>query len=57
MLELTRKRQNWERMVKTVGGIDHLPKEGRWLAEDDRELEKRVGEAREGMAFFCVKGK
>lgn len=29
--------------------------EDRWMAEDDRELERKVAEAREGMAFFCVK--
>nr|XP_019047506.1 hypothetical protein I302_04121 [Kwoniella bestiolae CBS 10118]OCF26436.1 hypothetical protein I302_04121 [Kwoniella bestiolae CBS 10118] len=56
MLGLTAKRQNWERLMKTLGGADKIPKEDRWMTEDDRELERVTGEAREGMAFFCVKG-
>lgn len=52
---LNEKRQKWERLVKTLGGTDDIPKEDRWLAEDDRELEAVVNQAREGMAFFCVK--
>lgn len=57
MLELTAKRQKWERLVKTLGGTDGVAKEERWLSEDDRKLEEAVGLAREGMAFFCVKGR
>jgi len=57
MMELIAKRQKWERLVKTVGAIGGLEREEKWLSEDDRELERRVAEAREGMAFFCVKGK
>ncbi|WRT65068.1 uncharacterized protein IL334_002010 [Kwoniella shivajii] len=56
MLRLTQRRQKWERLVKTLGGTDQIPKEDRWMTEDERELERAVGEAREGMAFFCVKG-
>nr|XP_018265795.1 uncharacterized protein I303_02169 [Kwoniella dejecticola CBS 10117]OBR87953.1 hypothetical protein I303_02169 [Kwoniella dejecticola CBS 10117] len=55
MLKLTAKRQNWERLAKTVG-MDEMKKEDKWMMEDDRELEGAVSEAREGMAFFCVKG-
>lgn len=55
MKRLNEKRQKWERLVKTLGGIDGVPKEDRWLAEDDRKLEGAVVDAREGMAFFCVK--
>ncbi|ORY25328.1 hypothetical protein BCR39DRAFT_544313 [Naematelia encephala] len=57
MLELTQRRQKWERLVKTTGSISNVPEGDRWLAEDDRALEARVSEAREGMAFFCVKVK
>ena len=57
MLELTAKRQKWERLVKTLGGTEGVPKDERWLSEDDRKLEDAVSTAREGMAFFCVKGK
>lgn len=52
---LSDKRHKWERLVKTLGGTEGVPKEDRWMAEDDRELEAAVSEAREGMAFFCVK--
>lgn len=55
MRMLNDKRQKWERLAKTLGGTDDIPKEDRWLAEDDRELEAAVNQAREGMAFFCVK--
>ncbi|KAK8846710.1 hypothetical protein IAR55_005797 [Kwoniella newhampshirensis] len=55
MLALVQRRQKWERMVKTLGGTDAIPKEERWMSEDERELERAVGEAREGMAFFCIK--
>ena len=52
---LSDKRHKWERLVKTLGGTEGVPREDRWMAEDDRELEAAVSEAREGMAFFCVK--
>ncbi|WVQ68933.1 uncharacterized protein L199_007142 [Kwoniella botswanensis] len=55
MLKLTAKRQNWERLMKTLGGTDNIPKDQRWMTENERELERVTGEAREGMAFFCVK--
>ena len=55
MLKLSAKRQKWERLVKQVGAIDEIPKEDRWMSEDDRLLETAAAEAREGMAFFCVK--
>jgi RNA exonuclease 1 len=55
MRHLNEKRLKWERLVKTLGGTDDIPKEERWMAEDDRELEAVVNKAREGMAFFCVK--
>lgn len=55
MMELSAKRQKWERLVKTLGGFEAVPKEERWLSENDRELEVRAAEAREGMSFFCVK--
>lgn len=55
MRRLNEKRQKWERLVKTLGGTDDIPREERWMAEDDRELEAVVNQAREGMAFFCVK--
>jgi RNA exonuclease 1 len=55
MLDLTARRARWERLVKTRGGTEGVTGEQRWLAEDDRRLEEAVGEAREGMAFFCVK--
>jgi RNA exonuclease 1 len=55
MRHMNERRQKWERLVKTLGGTDDIPKEERWLAEDDRELEAIVNQAREGMAFFCVK--
>jgi len=54
-MELSAKRQKWERLVKTLGGFEAVPKEERWLSENDRELEVRAAEAREGMSFFCVK--
>lgn len=57
MLEMTAKRQKWERLVKTLGGTEGVPKEERWLSEDDRKLEEAVYVAREGMSFFCVKGR
>ena len=57
MLELSAKRQKWERLVKTLGGTEGVPKEERWLSEDDRRLEEAVSSAREGMSFFCVKGR
>jgi len=55
MLNLAAKRQTWERLVKTIGNFEDIPKEERWLSEHDRDLEKATAEAREGMAFFCVK--
>lgn len=55
MLNLAAKRQKWERLVKTIGTFDDIPKDERWLSEHDRELETATAEAREGMAFFCVK--
>jgi RNA exonuclease 1 len=55
MLQLAVKRQKWERLVKELGGADEIKGEDRWLVEDDREMERRVAEAREGMGFFCVK--
>ncbi|WVR04385.1 hypothetical protein IAU60_001387 [Kwoniella sp. DSM 27419] len=55
MLGLTAKRQKWERLVKTLGGTEDVPREERWMSDDDRALEQATGEAREGMAFFCVK--
>jgi RNA exonuclease 1 len=55
MLALASKRQKWERLLKQVGNIDDIPKEERWMSEDDRQLETAAAEAREGMAFFCVK--
>ncbi|KAK4689800.1 RNA exonuclease, partial [Tremellales sp. Uapishka_1] len=55
MLELSQKRQKWERLVKALGGTEGVPKEERWLSEDDRELEGEVSKAREGMGMFCVK--
>jgi hypothetical protein len=52
------KRQKWERMLKTVGtAMEDIAPGDRWLSEDDRELERHVAMAREGLAFFCVKGK
>ncbi|CAD6570359.1 MAG: hypothetical protein TREMPRED_005740 [Tremellales sp. Tagirdzhanova-0007] len=56
MLELTAKRQKWERLIKTTGSVEKLKDDERWLSEDDRELEDAVGAAREGMAYFGVKG-
>lgn len=55
MLKLAAKRQQWERLVKTIGSFEDIPKEERWMSEHDRELETATAEAREGMAFFCVK--
>ncbi len=55
MLALTAKRQKWERLVKQIGDVEDIPKEERWMSEDDRALETAAAEAREGMAFFCVK--
>jgi len=55
MLEMAAKRQRWERLVKTVGSFEKIEKEDRWLSEHDRLLEQYANEAREGMAFFCVK--
>nr|XP_019008804.1 uncharacterized protein I206_06488 [Kwoniella pini CBS 10737]OCF47585.1 hypothetical protein I206_06488 [Kwoniella pini CBS 10737] len=54
MLKLTAKRQNWERLTKIIG-MNDMKKEDKWMMEDERELERAVSEAREGMAFFCVK--
>ncbi|WWC87181.1 uncharacterized protein L201_002067 [Kwoniella dendrophila CBS 6074] len=57
MLQLTAKRQNFERLLKTLGNDSNdIPKEDKWMIQDDRELERATMEAREGMAFFCVKG-
>lgn len=55
MLQLAAKRQKWERLMKELGSAQGIQGEDRWLAEDDREMERRVAEAREGMGFFCVK--
>ena len=55
MLQLAAKRQKWERLVKELGGADEIKGEDRWLVEDDREMERRVAEARDGRVFFCVK--
>ncbi|WVQ83395.1 hypothetical protein IAT38_005536 [Cryptococcus sp. DSM 104549] len=55
MVHLMRRRQKWERLVKALGGTDDLHKEEKWSTEDERTLEARVEEAREGMAFFRVK--
>jgi RNA exonuclease 1 len=55
MLALAAKRQKWERLVKELGTADGIKGEDRWLMEDDREMERRVAQAREGMGFFCVK--
>ncbi len=55
LLRLTARRTKWERMLKTLGGVDEIKGEDKWTTEDDRELELRASEAREGMAFFCVK--
>lgn len=55
LLQLTARRTKWERLLKTLGGAEGITGEERWMAEDDRELERRANEAREGMAFFCVK--
>lgn len=56
MLALAAKRHKWERLSKTLGSLDKIPLEDRWMSEDDRELERATYEARDGMAFFCVKG-
>ncbi|OXG10615.1 RNA exonuclease 1 [Cryptococcus neoformans Tu401-1] len=53
MVKLTKKRQRWERSVKTAG-IEGLSGDDRWMAEHDRDLEKAVEEAKAGMAFFRV---
>ncbi|KIR50845.1 RNA exonuclease 1 [Cryptococcus gattii Ru294] len=53
MVKLTKKRQRWERSVK-MGGIEGLSGDDRWMAEDDRDLEKAVEDAKAGMAFFRV---
>lgn len=56
MLELTAKRARFERLLKEkASNGDWEEGEEKWMAEDDRDLERRVAEAREGMAFFCVK--
>ena len=56
MLELSAKRQKWERLIKTQGSVEGVKDDERWLSGDDRELEDAVGAAREGMAYFGVKG-
>lgn len=55
MIRLTLKRQRWDRACKVLGDPAKVPAEDRWYTEDDRDLEKAVYDAREGMAFFCVK--
>jgi RNA exonuclease 1 len=58
MLELSARRARWERAMKekaNTGDWSEELVEDKWYAEDDRLLERRVAEAREGMAFFCVK--
>lgn len=56
MLEMTQRRLDFDRRVRENGGsTEGIKGEDRWMVEDDRELERRVAEAREGMAFFCVK--
>lgn len=58
MLELSARRARFERAMKekaNTGDWNEESVEDRWYAEDERLLERRVWEAREGMAFFCVK--
>ena len=52
MLALNARRQQWEREVRTVGISKVSVK---WTAEDERELESAVMQAREGIALFCVR--
>nr|ODN81413.1 RNA exonuclease 1 [Cryptococcus depauperatus CBS 7841] len=55
MLDLTRRRQRWEQLIKTNGSLEGIEADDRWLTQDDRSLEQSVEEAKEGMAFFRVK--
>lgn len=55
MLSLAARRNRFEKAYREAGSADTIPAEDRWTTEDDRELERVVAEAREGMAFFCVK--
>lgn len=55
MVSLNQRRMRFERAFRALGSTEDIPPESRWMAEDDREYERAVAEAREGMAFFCVK--
>ncbi|KAL1408435.1 hypothetical protein Q8F55_005247 [Vanrija albida] len=55
MVSLNQRRLRFERAYRALGSTEDIPPESRWMADDDREFERAVAEAREGMAFFCVK--
>ncbi|ODO08344.1 hypothetical protein L198_00069 [Cryptococcus wingfieldii CBS 7118] len=55
MLDLQKKRQNWERVTKMKGSTGGMEGEERWMAEDERDLEGKVEDAKEGMAFLRIK--
>ncbi|WVQ77877.1 hypothetical protein IAR50_007580 [Cryptococcus sp. DSM 104548] len=55
MLDLQKKRQNWERVAKMKGGTGGMEGEERWMAEDERDLEGKVEDAKAGMAFLRIK--
>ncbi len=53
-MKLLSRHSKWEGLVRGQG-IESVPSGGKWLSEDERELEREVILCREGMAFFCVK--
>jgi RNA exonuclease 1 len=56
MLTLSNRRQRFDKSYRESGGkVEEIAEEDRWSTEDDRDFETAVAEAREGMAFFCVK--
>jgi len=55
MLSLASRRARFDRAYRALQNGEAIKDEDKWTTEDERDLERVVAEAREGMAFFCVK--
>lgn len=56
MLKLAERQRKFDTLFRAANNdASAIPDEDKWMAEDDRELEAAVADAREGMSFFCVK--
>ncbi|BEI88426.1 uncharacterized protein CcaverHIS019_0111440 [Cutaneotrichosporon cavernicola] len=56
MLLLAARQRRFEAAYSAANGdTGAIPAEDRWTTADDRDLEAATAEARQGMAFFCVR--